>query len=539
MDKGARLLISHIWQKSHIYLPIDPDCDGYTSAALFINYLSMQFPAFAQNNIHYIMHEGKHHGLLQEDIQAVIDMNCKLVVMIDSSSNDYDLHKQLRAAGIDVLVLDHHKAPFVSPDACVINNHLCDYPDKSLSGVGVAYKFCSYLDTLIGEEYADELLDLVAVGCCADMMDLRDFEFRHLFTLGVGNVQNPYLKGMSERNSYSIEKGGGLNPFTVAFYIAPYINATIRVGTQDEKLILFEAMLDFRGYELIPSTKRGCKGQKELRIEQACRNSTNIKNRQTKARDTSLDTIKSVIESKNLLETQKILVICIPKGLDVDKNLTGLIANELANKYYQRPILLLHEVTKENGERGWEGSARNPAHSMIPNLMEFLRATDYCYLLAGHDNAHGVGIYDKDIDAFINTINNELKDFDFQPCYKVDFIYQNNDCKANDVLALAELKGYWGKDLEEPYVVIENISVNKNNTILMSKGTLKITLDNGINLIKFGSSEEEYNALVNSDLGCVKINVVGKCDRNEWNEKVTAQVHIESYEIVSQKRYYF
>jgi len=51
-----------------------------------------------------------------------------------------------------------------------------------------------------------------------------------------------------------------VTPFGISFYIAPYINATIRIGTLDEKMILFESMLDFKAYELIPSTKRGCKG---------------------------------------------------------------------------------------------------------------------------------------------------------------------------------------------------------------------------------------------------------------------------------------
>ena len=74
------------------------------------------------------------------------------------------------------------------------------------------------------------------------------------------------------------------------------------MGTQEETLILFESMLDYRGYELIPSTKRGCKGQQETRVEQACRNCTNIKNRQTKARDAALETIERIIEEKKLLD---------------------------------------------------------------------------------------------------------------------------------------------------------------------------------------------------------------------------------------------
>ena len=80
------------------------------------------------------------------------------------------------------------------------------------------------------------------------------------------------------------------------------------MGTQEEKLILFESMLDYKAYELIPSTKRGFKNQVETRVEQACRNCTNIKNRQTKARDTALEIIEHIIEEKNLLEN-KILAI--------------------------------------------------------------------------------------------------------------------------------------------------------------------------------------------------------------------------------------
>jgi single-stranded DNA-specific DHH superfamily exonuclease len=113
------------------------------------------------------------------------------------------------------------------------------------------------------------------------------------------------------------------------------------MGTQEEKLMLFESMLDYRGYELVPSTKRGCKGQQETRVEQACRNCTNIKSRQTKARDAALENIERIIEEKKLLDN-KILAIKLDT-FEADKNLTGLIANQLMAKY-QRPVLLLNKT---------------------------------------------------------------------------------------------------------------------------------------------------------------------------------------------------
>lgn len=78
------------------------------------------------------------------------------------------------------MVIDHHLADKVSEYACVVNNQLCDYPTKSLSGVGVVYKLCQYMDTVCGIAYADDFLDIVGVGLVGDMMDIRDFETHYL-----------------------------------------------------------------------------------------------------------------------------------------------------------------------------------------------------------------------------------------------------------------------------------------------------------------------------------------------------------------------
>jgi len=113
--------------------------------------------------------------------------------------------------------------------------------------VGMVYKFCSYIDEVSGKNYADKLLDLTAIGMVSDMMDLRSYETRQLINLGVKNIQNPFLSRFVEEQSYSLK--GEVTPFGISFYIAPYINATIRMGTLDEKMLLFESMLEFKAYE--------------------------------------------------------------------------------------------------------------------------------------------------------------------------------------------------------------------------------------------------------------------------------------------------
>ena len=527
IEEGVKVLIKHIAQGDKVLVQIDSDCDGYTSAAALINYLNRLFPGFVQTNVYYRIHTGKQHGILLETIPEDV----KLVIAPDSSSNDYEVHEELKSRGVDVLVIDHHEADKISENAVIINNQLCDYPTKSLSGVGMVYKFCSYMDELLNVDYADDYLDLVALGMVADMMDLRDYETRHLITRGLENIRNPYFKGMVDKQAYSLKDG--ISPIGVAFYIAPYVNATIRMGTQEEKLMLFESMLDYRGYELVPSTKRGCKGQQETRVEQACRNCTNIKNRQTKARDAALENIERIIKEKNLLEN-KILAIKLDT-FAADRNLTGLIANQLMAKY-QRPVLLLNKTAD-----GWEGSGRGYDKSRFDNLREFLKDSGMIMYAEGHANALGVGITDEWFNSFIEYSNRELAEFDFTPCYKVDFIFSGSDFRGMDIVEIAELKSLWGQGVDEPLVAIEHINVYAGNVVLMSPDkspTLKITLPNGTSLIKFKSSQEEYDKL-RSETGCITINVVGKCERNVWNGTVTPQIIIEDYEIVGEQKYYF
>jgi single-stranded DNA-specific DHH superfamily exonuclease len=113
----------------------------------------------------------------------------------------------------------------------------------------------------------------------------------------------------------------------------------------------------------------------------------------------------------------------------------------------------------------------------------------------GHANAFGSGIKDTDFDTFINYVNTQLKDFDFSPCYRVDYIFNGANFKGSDIVELAELKPLWGQYVEEPLIAIENINVHCSNVSLMSADknpTLKITLNNGTSLIKFKSSQEEY-----------------------------------------------
>ena len=536
MRDGIIMLTRHISNNDNAYLVVDADCDGYTSSAILLNYLNRHFPAWVQGHVVYFMHDGKQHGLGDVDIDEIIKQGFKLVICPDSASNDYEQHKKLYNNGIDVLVLDHHEAEKVSEYACVINNQLCNYPTKSLCGAGIVYKFCCYIDSLMKTNYAIDYEDLAALGLIGDMMDQRDFETHYLINDGLKRIRNPFFVEMMNRQQRQFE--GGITPIGIAFYVVPYINAMTRSGTLDEKYLMFEAMLEWRATEYIPSTKRGCKGQVEQRTEQAGRTAINVKNRQKRAQDNSLENIEFIIAEARLLDN-KMLVVPVDEN-DVDKNLAGLIANQLASKY-AKPTLILRIIKHENGTVTYEGSGRNYGRSRLENLRQFCNDTGLVMYAEGHASAFGIGIKEENYYKFIEKTNELLKDFDFTPCYFVDLILDWNKLSDNEIFNIASYNDIWGQQLDEPMIAFTNIPVTKDNIAFLGSNerTLRITLpEKRTNMIKFNIKDAE-KTLLDPGEGVLTMTVIGKCELNHYMGNATPQIKIEDYDIVRRSAWDF
>ena len=526
IKQAAGVLISTIQSESDILVVVDCDCDGYTSAAILINYLYDLFPSFVENHLKYYLHEDKTHGL--SDCMEYIYMNdFDLIIIPDAASNDYQYHRQLKADGKDIIILDHHEAPCISEDAIVINNQLSNYPNKQLSGAGVVWQFCRFLDTLLNINNADQYIDLAALGNCGDMMSLRSIETKHIITKGFRNenIKNPFIYGMAEKNSYSL--GNKITPIGAAFYIVPFINSMVRSGTLEEKEILFKSMLKNEAFKMILSNKRGHKlGETEKLVDQALRTATNVKNRQTREQDKSMELIESLIERNNMME-HKVLIFLLNPG-EIDPNIAGLIANKIMAKY-QRPVLILTKTEVLNPniiltsnppkpyyETYYRGSARGYSKSGIENFKDICQDTGLVEYAEGHQNAFGISIKKENIEKFIQLTDIALADMQSEPLYYVDYIFRGVDVKPESILEIANLNDIWGQDMDESLICVESLKVTKENLTLMSpdkKPTLKITLPNKLSFIKFGSSQEEYDTLLTE--GYIELNVIGRCNANE------------------------
>ena len=536
LKAAAAALISCIQRDQRALVIVDCDCDGYTSAAVLINYLHDCFPYWVENKLESVMHEGKQHGL-QDHMGLIKDLDIKLLLVPDAGSNDAEQCTELvKDYDMDVVVLDHHLCDIDNPNAIVINNQLSDYPNKALSGVGVVWQFCRYLDSLLGNNYADQYIDLVMLGLTGDMMSMTSIETKHLINKGLPEERNPFIYYMHEYNHFSL--GDDLTPIGVTFYIVPFVNAITRSGTIEEKELIFASMLKHKAFIDIPSTKRGhAAGATEKVVEQAVRVAHNVKARQTKAQDRMMDYLERLIRINNMMDNMVLLFLLEPG--QVDRNIAGLVANKIMAKY-QRPTCVLTKV-EDNGVVSYQGSARGCDKTGISDFKSICEQTGVTMYTAGHEGAFGLGILKENIPLFLEKTNEILKDTPSEPVYYVDYIYKSNEVNPQNILDIAHMSNLWGKDIDEALIAVEGLKVTPDMVTIYDKKTItiKITLPNGIAIMLFNASQEDCDKLQINNTGYVEVNMVCKCNENEWLGNITAQLFCEEYEIVDNNKYFF
>jgi single-stranded-DNA-specific exonuclease len=341
---------------------------------------------------------------------------------------------------------------------------------------------------------------------------------------------------MWQKNKFKLTEH--ITSWGAAFYIAPMVNAIVRSGTQDEKELVFESMLNFKAFNLVPSTKRGHSlGEQETIVEQAVRTCTNVKNRQTKSIDNSMQMLEKRISDENMLD-HKVLLFLIEPG-QIDKNVAGLAANKIMS-LYQKPSAILTRIEEEN-KISYQGSARGCDKVGVTNFKDICAGTGLTLYCAGHQGAFGLGIAAQNIDEFISATDAALKDMPDEALYYVDYIYNGDNVNGQQILDIADMDCYWGKDVDSSLIAVENLAVSPDMVTIYRKtsNTIKIGLSNNISLMLFNATEEDCDKLQINNKGFVKINCVGEPKKNEWNGNVSPQIFITEYEIVDSSKYFF
>lgn len=537
MERGLDLLWNHLDAKdSHIHLLFDVDVDGLTSGAIYYQWHVNRYPDVP---ITYDCNEGKKHGL-NEDVVSRIPEGTTLMVIPDSSSSDVKWHKIIHDMGIDIIILDHHEFDTTEETPAVIINCMDgQYPNQSLTGAGVVYKFLERyeLDLDVDEPYVRKLLNLVALGQLADLADVRNLETRYLCMQGVKEFTkgNLLLDEIVKQNEYSMK--GQCNFTSIGWYVAPLMNAFFREGTREDRMDLFEALCNFER-ECVHIPKRKTKDNpdklpvNESLQQNVIRRGKSIKSQQDNTVKKEFKALQDMVDEDN-----KIIVLDVTDKIVAGHS--GLIANKLAQQY-MRPVILIN---------GQGGSARGYDKHPIGNFNEWITESGMieCH---GHANAFGItfnAVDDGSIDILQNWCNERLEGVDTEPTWHVDFAFDIAKLKAQHIIRIGQFEGHWGgKAMEEPVFAITGIQIETGDVLRLGQtGTMmKFTTNiNGqqIDFVRAFTGEDKYKEFIceektrgigRNSVGNKKIDVtiIGKFKVNEFSDKQFPQVEIIEFE---------
>ena len=243
MALGVEMFQKHFDAHSDVYIICDSDLDGIVSTVIMYQYMK----ALNKNwNVGILIHEGKERGLQDDEILQYIKDNPRPFLIIpDAGTNDKEQANQLSWSCIDILVLDHHDIETPIEYGILINNQAdnFDFPtpiSKKGSGSLVTWMFLNALDIRLNNNWANYLIDLVALSLISDDMNMTDQQNRMFYHYGLETidcVQNQFLRAVIKKfigdSSYSQRD--------ISFKIVPKFNSVIRTKNQELKYQIIQA----------------------------------------------------------------------------------------------------------------------------------------------------------------------------------------------------------------------------------------------------------------------------------------------------------
>ena len=466
MRKGIEMLKSTISNsEASIMVVVDSDLDGYTSGAIILNLLKM---IQRGQEINFVLHPNKEHGIVLEDIPEDVD----LLIVPDAGSSQKVEHLKLLENGTKIIVLDHHEMVNdmdygqYQDNIVIINSQEEDYPNHALSGAGVTLKFVQAYCSRYGVPMPNKLYALAACGIIADVMDIGDLENKQIVTTGLKYLkEHLFLYQLIQDTHYNNEDPEPTIK-DIGWVIGPNINAIIRLGTQEQKNMIFKSLVS--PMLLVPSSKRGEEDQEVPVYQEAVRLCKNAKKRQTTAVDRSI----RIIEKELQIQDTDRAIVYVDENQELTFELSGLIANKLLSQY-NRPVILLRRFRQGNIDE-LRGSARGKAVEGLDNLKDTLNGLTGVQKAEGHAFAFGVGV-DKDmLSEFKQHLDLALSSVDFNVnLYLVDLVAKYNELN----IPMAEItarEDIWGHGVDKPVSLLTDIPTDKYDFMGNEQQHLKI-----------------------------------------------------------------
>jgi single-stranded-DNA-specific exonuclease len=231
-DRAAERLARAVRARERIAIFGDYDVDGTTSAAILAGILEA-LGGSVSVRVGDRFDGG--YGLSDAALDRVLSDRPSLLVTCDCGSSDHERIERARAAGVDVIVVDHHLVPEAPlPALAFLNPHRpgCGFAYKGLASAGLALSLGAAVRATLGAKLdLRTWLDLVALGTIADVAPL-DGDNRRLVRAGLARLSGPELRPAIAvlRELARVRNGAPVSAVDVAFRMTPRLNAAGRMG---------------------------------------------------------------------------------------------------------------------------------------------------------------------------------------------------------------------------------------------------------------------------------------------------------------------
>jgi single-stranded-DNA-specific exonuclease len=519
---AATLLADVLKQQQKIVIVGDFDADGATSTALSIRALK----AFGATYVDFLVPNRFNfgYGLTPELVEVVKTMRPYLIMTVDNGISSVAGVAAAKAAGIKVLVTDHHLSPTVLPNADVIvnPNQKDDYfESKALAGVGVVFYVMLalraelrarswFVENNIIEPNLANYLDIVALGTVADVVPL-DRNNRILVAQGLKRIRaGKCVPGIAALLSIAKRTPKNIHAQDLGFLIGPRLNAA---GRMDDMSLGIECLITDDPVRAMSLAQQLDQFNQERKIVEQ------------EMQFQALNTLKKI--SLGATKT-------LPLGLCLfdetwHQGVIGILASRIKDKAH-RPVIAF---AKENNTV-IKGSARSIAGVHIRDILVEVDTQHSGLIIkfGGHAMAAGLSLLQSDLQKFLEAFNAVLAKHVTQNMLE-KIIETDGELTHDDfTLRFAEIlqdAGPWGQQFPEP--IFDGRFKVIDESILAGK-YLKFTLspenkDQLIEAVAFNVDIEQWPMQ-----RCEMAHVVYRLDINEFRERRKLQLIIEQIEPV-------
>lgn len=500
MDKAVERIEQAVEKQEQITIYGDYDADGITSTSLMYETLL----SIGANVNYYVPNRFTDgYGPNMDAYQRLIDNGTQLFITVDNGVSGKNVIDKVMAAGVDVVITDHHELPADLPNAVAIVHPRypgSNYPFPDLSGVGVAFKVAWALTG----EFPVEELDLVAIGEIADVVNVTD-ENHTLISYGIQQLRQGMRPGLAALMKLADIKANNLTDQDIGFGIAPRLNALGRIADAND------------GVKLLTSLDENESQKLAKEVDQA------NKERQNLVAEIMKEAEKQANSSAN---QQKRTLLIVGKGWH--QGVLGIVASRIMNETGKPTIVA---STDQNNPTLIKGSGRSVDSFNLFNALEAHR--ELFTTFGGHPAACGLSFDQGNIAPLQIALEEEASQQKFDPTVKqplpIAMQLEPADVTQqlyNDIQRVAP----FGPGNMEPVFELNNVKVVDVKTMGQEHQHLKFSIvsdKKNLTVVAFGQGN--LATLLSAPTG--QINLAVKVSLNEWRGKKSVQLMLEDLQI--------